>query len=139
SKTAAYLLLITDSDYALHQLDDSTICEIIALIPEKTQEAARFVQALLDSRRGEPVHRHALAQIGQYSGRELTPRPAQGELRPTFRERPPASPDPRLHIIQPGESLWLISHKYNIPIEDLMLHNHLQTTVLQPGKTLKIP
>ena len=139
SKTAAYLLLITDPDYAIHQLDDSTVCEIIALIPEKTQEAVLFVQALLDSSRGEPVHRHALAQLGQYSGRGLTPRPAEGELRPAFRERPPASPDPRLHIIQPGESLWLLSSKYNISIEDLMLHNHLQTTVLQPGKTLKIP
>lgn len=139
SQTAAYLLLITDLEFASEQLDDQTICQLLDHIPQKTQEAVHFLQTLLKTSSSETVRQQARDQLAQYDGRALTPRPALGELRPTFRDRPPASPDPRLHIIQPGESLWLIAHKYQISIEELMLTNHLQSTVLQPGKTLRIP
>lgn len=66
-------------------------------------------------------------------------KPNQGELRPLFRSAPPAAPDPRTHIVQPGESLWIIAKKYHISIEELMQRNNLRSTVIRSGITLHLP
>lgn len=143
SKTAAYLLLITDAEYALKQLEDRHVLPMLELLDVKTQEATLFVKELTDSPRSDEVREWAYRRLAEYCGDEVVgryvPRPAEGQLRPVFRDSPPAAPAPSTHIIQPGESLWLIARKYQVSIELLMEVNHLQSTVIQPGKTLKIP
>jgi len=143
SKTAAYLLLITDPEYALKQLEDRHVAQMLELIDVKTKEATHFAQALATSPRSDEVRERAFRRLAEYCGDEVAgryvPRPSEGNLRPVFRESPPAAPAPSTHIIQPGESLWLIARKYNISIELLMEVNHLQSTTIRPGQTLKIP
>ena len=126
SKTAAHLLLTTDREYALGQLSDQQLSRVLDLFDEKTDLVVQFVEEILASPRGEDV-------------RECAQRHIEKELRPVFRDRPPAAPEPSLHIIQPGESLWLIAKKYGVSIELLQQVNGLPSTVIQPGKTLKIP
>lgn len=132
SKTAAYLFLLTDKSYAEHHLSDEQIGLLLNLLTVKTEEAESFLQAIAHSPRSDRVKNQAIA------GRFI-PRPGIGELRPLFREEPPRSPQPRLHIVQPGESLWQIAKKYQISLEELMVVNHLQSTVIRSGMTFTIP
>ena len=138
SSTAAYLLLLMDFAYA-KTLEEKTLHQLLTLLPEKTVEAQRFVKEILDSDQGPLVLGEAMQRLSEYSGKEVSALFPEKKLRPLFRDRPPASPSPQQHIIQPGESLWIIAHKYNISIEELMMRNGLQTTVLQSGKVLYIP
>lgn len=43
------------------------------------------------------------------------------------------------YIVQRGDSLWTISRKFNIPLQDLILLNNLTDNVLQIGQQLLIP
>lgn len=143
SKTAAYLLLLTDPEFAASRLEDRHVVQMLDLLDVKTQEASLFVEKILASPRREPVRKRAFQRLSDFCGDEVAgryvPRPGEGQLRPVFRESPPAAPLPATHIVQEGESLWSISRKYSVPIELLMEANQLQSTVIRPGKTLKIP
>lgn len=66
-------------------------------------------------------------------------KPGLKTLRPTFRETPPAAPDPRTHIVQPGESLWLIAQRYHISIAKIVEANQLSSDTIRTGQLLKIP
>ncbi|MDD4608241.1 MAG: LysM peptidoglycan-binding domain-containing protein [Bacilli bacterium] len=50
---------------------------------------------------------------------------------------PPIGVD--VYIVQPGESLWSISKKLNISVEELKAANNLTSNLLSVGQTLKIP
>lgn len=146
SKTAAYLLLITDGDFAKNTLEDVKVIKILALLTVKTEEAERFAQEMAHSLRGDEVKRAAILRLSHYSGhspeeiaKNFYEKPGLKELRPQFRQKPAASLDPNTHIIQPGESLWLIARKYHVSAERLIELNHLQNTNLKPGRSLKIP
>jgi len=146
SKSAAYLLLITDPSFASNQLDDTHVLKILTLLTVKTHEALEFAHKVANSPRGDTVREKAVEKVVFFTGKlpdDLTGhfygKPGLKELRPLFRQQHPAAPDPRTHIIQPGESLWLISKKYQVPMEVLMQTNHLQSETIQPGKSLKIP
>lgn len=143
SRTAAYLLLVTDAEFASRQLEDRYVTLILKLLDVKTQEALHFTQQIATSPRSDTVRELAGRRLAELSGEEVVgryvPRPSEGNLRPLFRELPPAAPAPSTHIIQPGESLWLIARKYNVSIELLMEVNHLRSATIHPGKTLKIP
>lgn len=43
------------------------------------------------------------------------------------------------YTVKSGDTLYSISRKYNIPINDLKTINNLQTNLLSVGQTLKIP
>jgi hypothetical protein len=146
SKTAAYLLITIDGSFAQKNLDDDQLVKTLTLLTVKTQEALHFAQVAASSPRSDAVREAARERLSFYTGGppddfagHFVEKPGLKELRPVFRQRPPAAPDPRTHIIQPGESLWIISKKYQVPMEVLMEENHLQSTIIQPGKSLKIP
>jgi len=52
----------------------------------------------------------------------------------------PTVPKPtnQQHIVQKGETLWRISKKYGITIEELMAKNNLQSTTIRTGTALRI-
>lgn len=145
AKTAAYLLILTDAEFVRRELKDADIENILALLLTQTKETKEFAIEIQRSWRSDQTKNKASELLSAYScdGEEIAgkfyEKPGLKELRPVFREQPPAAPPPSLHIIQPGESLWGIAKKYGIPIEVLMEQNHLQSTLIQPGKTLKIP
>ncbi len=47
--------------------------------------------------------------------------------------------DYEIYTVVKGDSLWLISQKYNVPVDDLIEINNLETVNLQIGDKLKIP
>ena len=54
----------------------------------------------------------------------------------------PTTEDPEeyeLYTVVKGDSLWLISQKYNVSVDDLIEINNLETVNLQIGDKLKIP
>lgn len=199
SRTAAYLIAMTDRLYAEKRLDDHQVCLILNLLNEKTVEVQLFAKELLAGPRSDVVHQLAAKRLYEYAGepvpdsidykialakfcpddikrakqtaaeiaaqkiaqqemikslpknlvfstvnqeadkKEISKNVGVGNLRPKFRDKPPASPSPRSHIVQDGESLWMISRKYKVGLEDLMQHNSLQSSIIKPGRVLKIP
>lgn len=140
SKTAALLLLYTDLPYVTKYADDKMVLTILKLLPERSEKGFFFAATLLNSLRSDAVKRQAeefLSHDKELAHRFYN-RPALGNLRPTFRDKPPAAPPPSQHVVQPGESLWSIARKYNISVEELVKINHLPTTSLQSGRILKL-
>lgn len=138
SKTAAYLLLKLDGEFALKQLDDKRVAKMLELFDDRSKEAVLFAQKVALSPRGDVVRDLASQLAGRYLSSPAAS-PSAKELRPVFRATPPAAPAPGTHVIQPGESLWIIARKHNVSLDRLMEVNHLQSCTIQPGKTLQIP
>lgn len=65
-----------------------------------------------------------------------TPQPT-----PTSTPQPPtATPEPVVHVVEPGESLLSIAQKYGIAVQDLIAANSItQSDVLRVGQQLVIP
>lgn len=144
SQTAAYLLVVTDLPFVLHWVAEAELSQMLSLMKTKTREAVAFSRQLLASPRSAEIHQLAAQRLADYgeteaiAGHFLT-RPAEGSLRPLFRSAPPAAPSPRQHIVQPGESLWLIAARYHVSLETLMEANQLRASTIRPGQTLSIP
>lgn len=45
----------------------------------------------------------------------------------------------RLYIVQEGDSIWKISRRFGVDMEDLKKKNQLKSTAIKPGTVLKIP
>lgn len=92
--------------------------------------------------------------------RQEPPKPRQESVvktisKPAVAVKPPAKPaaqpiasvpprqvapaSARLYVVQEGDSLWKISKRFNVDVEELKKRNQLQSTDLQPGTLLKIP
>ena len=52
---------------------------------------------------------------------------------------PLPSNDGKIHTVQPGETLWRISRRFAVGVEDLKLRNNLKGTLIHPGQKLVIP
>ena len=51
----------------------------------------------------------------------------------------PEDEEYEIYTVVKGDSLWLISQKYDVPVDDLIEINNLETVNLQIGDKLKIP
>ncbi|NGX61952.1 MAG: hypothetical protein K940chlam9_01443 [Chlamydiae bacterium] len=146
SQTAAYLLLLTDLEFVGEELSEEKVCQLISQLTVPTEEASQFLQEILEADYPLGAQAEARKQLGNWLqeppeevAKRFFPRPSEGELRPSFREAPPAAPEPSQHIVQPGESLWLIARKYHLTVEELMQANNLHSSTLKQGAVLKIP
>lgn len=120
SRTAAYLLLLTDTTFAQKELVDEEILDILQLLNVKTVEAIHFAKGILNSSRSEICKKKAFERLNDYQG-------VQKQCATLT------------HHVQNGESLWSIAQKHNISIEQLKRFNALQSDTIQPGSSLKIP
>lgn len=68
SITAAYLLLLTDAEFAARQLDDRQIAKLLELLPKGTRESLQFVQQIASSPRSDAVRNKAIHRINEYRG-----------------------------------------------------------------------
>jgi hypothetical protein len=142
SKTAALLLLYSDMDFAMKHLDDSSALTVLKLLPEKSEKGILFANGLINSLRNDALKGEAQLYLSgdKEVAQKLNNRPAEGSLKPVFREVPPKAPSQNQHIVQSGESLWSISRKYKVPVEEIVRLNQLKnTTSLREGKILKLP
>ncbi len=137
SVAAASLLLVTDFQFAVQNLEDSQVSQLLDLLDG--EEIGTYCQIIALSPRSDEVRKKASGRCSPEVSAKFYNRPAEGELRPVFRERPPVSTPTHTHVIQPGESLWMISKRYQVPVEVLMRVNHLPSTQIQSGKLLTIP
>lgn len=141
SSTAAILLLHTDMNFAVKFFDDKVALCLLQNLPEKSEKGQLYASQLLNSPRSDIIKKAAELYLSQDKelAKKFFNRPSIGELRPVYREAPPAAPAPNQHIILPGESLWSISRKYGVPLDTIMQLNNLTTTNLHPGKILRLP
>jgi hypothetical protein len=71
SPSAAYLLLKTDSDFAIKKLDDKTITNILEVMKHKTSEVEAFALSMLKSPRSDSVWKQAASLLFALSGQPL--------------------------------------------------------------------
>jgi LysM repeat protein len=169
SETAADLILRTDPLYALKKLDDDHAIHILTLLNSKTAESEWFAQELLASPRSDRVWEAAATKLYKYSNVEMpqpydhmlalarfinkedlekkledlaiTGEGSEVKTKKTtiaLAEKK-ADPETKIHLVQRGDSLWKISRKYKVSIEQLKKVNRLKTDFLQPGIALVIP
>lgn len=145
SKIAAALILRTDLSYALNRLEDDELILLLSNLSPASKLSIAFAKRILNAPRSDAVHKAARNLIAPQNktkeevAQRPGPRPGIGELRPTFRERPPAAPAPDVHIVQRGETLASIAAKHQVSQEYLIQINRLASTTLRPGSTLRIP
>ena len=169
SSPAAYVLLRTDGDFAAKKLEDRQVMSLLLLLTEKTSEAYKFALEVLASPRSNGVLRQAAERLYYFAGesspekfqlqqalqrfapqsqitRPTAPVTTPAKLQPKATaasapaKRPPAAPrKDSLYVVQEGDSLWKISRRFNVHIDDLRNHNRLQSDFLKPGTTLRIP
>ena len=67
SRTAAYLLLLTDNQFAQKELVDEEVTDILQLVNVKTAEAVRYAKSILNSSRSEVCKKKAQERLLSYS------------------------------------------------------------------------
>jgi len=147
SKAAAYLLLMTNGELAVNRLNDKTVFDLLALLEQKNDDAKRFASKIAASPRGEAVRQLAERRLTEYLGS----RPAiQEKVLTTLKPKEPIKINPPvkrplvsssecIYIVQEGDSLWKISQKFRLKVENIKNRNHLASDLLQPGTVLHIP
>ncbi len=69
---------------------------------------------------------------------EFTPAPSDAPAAPPAPQ--PPTPTPRIHIVQPGETLYDIAVRYQVSLEALARTNNItDPTTIKPGDRLIIP
>lgn len=183
SSAAARLLLQTDFMYAVKQLDDAQVIEILRLLSGKTQESEAFAKEMLKSPRSQGVWQQASLRLYEYAGEPIPKSWSRdgslerflGEQKkkkslplplPKKSMKTPVVPAPvvpakshsaachqptrsvsqkkntspcRIYIVQQGDSLWKISRRFGVGMQELMTTNQLSSAHLKPGTLLKIP
>ncbi len=131
SKKATYLLLKSDGLYASRNFDDPTVLMLLNNMDRATPEAETFVAELVHSPRTEQV----LEQAQQLCSKALV-----AAVKEIEEKRPKAQPArEKIYVVQRGDSLWKISKQTKVSISELKAHNHLDSDLLRPGATLRIP
>lgn len=68
------------------------------------------------------------------------PKPAMADTTPAPKkgDRAALSARNKTHTVKPGESLWLIAHRYSVSLAELQRWNHLHGQSIKPGQILEI-
>jgi hypothetical protein len=148
SKTAAELLLETDSEFVLKRCDDAQILSVLDLSESSCEGLLdNFAKMLLSSPRTDSVWKRAAAAL-YASAKEQIPEPYDHRVvlqrflpQQNVAAEPISQPKTitKLYTIENGDNLWKISRKFHVSIEEIKNANHLETEKLRPGKQLIIP
>jgi len=160
SKIAARVLLETDLEFSLKRLDDNQSTAMFDQCPEKFPQLELFAKGLLNSPRSDAIWKRAAQSLYALAGEAMAePYDHQAVLRRFLPEALPPVPQEtaasvlekqdllpvpatkkkQIHVVAAGDSLWKISRKYHVPVDDLKKANHLETEKLRLGKQLEIP
>lgn len=152
SPMAADLLLRTDAPFILKKLDDQGILDLLELV--KAEELEPFCMELLKSPRSDAVWEKSVRILYARLGEPLpspiclqeamkrfvssTPEPKVA-LAPSKPELEPPQPSWIFHTVSEGESLWKISRRYQVKVDEILQANEMEKDRLYPGMTLRIP
>lgn len=167
-KPAAYVILLCDFDFALHSISENTMSQLLSLLDTYTAEAMTITLEVLKSPRGDEVRELATRRASHFLDLPSPARDDQWKLLaqalcsvPRFAPAPdeicsalympPVSLKPsentkrsrsekteHFHIVCPGDTLWKLSRKYGLTVQDLMRQNRLTRDFLRIGQTLQI-
>lgn len=166
SRAAASLMLKTDGSFAAKKLDDETVASILNLSDENTPEAEKFALELLTSPRSDAIWKLAAGRLYEFAGEKkpdkslhhaalnrflpqatyMQPKKIE-ELLTLKEESIPAPlipkrqqyPIEKTYIVQDGDNLWKIARRFQVDIDTIRSHNHLEGDFLHPGNVLRIP
>ncbi len=162
SKRAVLFWLRVDSDYVLRSVDDTLLTRLVSLLEENTPHINLLLKTLLASVRSDALRKQAALKLYAFSG-SAPPEPynhtvALQRFIPSFVEEvsPVQAPSPpvlvskvekkplskapsKKIVVEEGDSLWKISRKHHVTVEELRHTNQLESDRLRPGQILFIP
>jgi len=113
---------------------------------QKLQTALERVERMETSinRRLDELRRdvNALGKTGSAASSESAGKPdtapSKAAPQPASPSQPTADEAPKMHAVQAGETLYSISRKYGLSVEELKKNNNLQDNTIRVGQELRI-
>lgn len=151
SSGAAALWISIDNDYIQRKFTDLELHQLIQLLKENTLPVNIFLKQILCSVRSDEVRKESalklyefekIVPIEPYDHEESLKRflPMMFVKKEVPKQEVLAyKPLQKKHTVTEGDSLWKISRKYKISIEELREYNHLKSDKLKPGQELFLP
>lgn len=121
SSLAGRLLLRFDGPYILHRWSDGEVVDLLQKLGEPSAEGHAFAFELLKTPRSSAVLKLAAALL---SGEKEEVKEVKEE---------------RMHVVQKGESLWLLARRYSCSVDDLVRLNQLRSETIAVGQKLQLP
>jgi hypothetical protein len=153
---SAEILYSQDPRFCVHSLPEKQTLMLMAALSKNPKLAKEYALSLLEGPRSTKVWNKAISILC-----EIEQLPPANENRKSLLERfnrlpkaAPQSPKPLpkplpkkpvvrapeiVHVVQAGDTLWHLSKRYGVDIDQIKKYNKLTTDALKPGSTLKIP
>ncbi|MBM3193533.1 MAG: LysM peptidoglycan-binding domain-containing protein [Chlamydiae bacterium] len=145
------LWVALDSDYIQRKFTDLELHGLIQHLKENTVPVNIFLKQILCSVRSDEVRKEAALKLYQFE--KIVPKEPYDHEEALKRflpmmfvkkeapkqESASYTPLQKKHTVSEGESLWKISRKYKISIEEIREYNHLKSDKLKPGQELFLP
>jgi len=112
SKSAAHLMIFLEKEFALKRLNNEELELLISLLDPKSVHTQPFLEAV-----GGGIRSNQLA----------------------LRATQPVEHPKRRYVVEPGDSLWKISRKFDVKIEVIKELNGAKAQRLRPGVELFLP
>ncbi len=153
SKTAAYLLVKMEYEFAQKKLDDRHVISILVLMDEYTEEYSRFALDLLKSPRSDVVWHLAARKLYEFSGKpvpqdmnhiaalaQFSQQNSMAEMGSRKKVKLEETPkEDKVYVVQNGDTLWGIARMIHVDVELLKKRNNLATNTLRAGTLLHLP
>jgi len=144
SKLAAKILLDTDQEYCLKNLDNDTVITLCKLLGDRANTS--FLRGLLNSPRPDAVWKKAASILYEQAAEEIPEALELDSAKRRFIElKADTPPLPRkaktsiAYTVVAGDSLWKIARDHKTTIAKLREANNLESDTLKIGQALKIP
>ena len=144
SRLAAKILIETDRDYVLKNLDNQQILTLCNLL--KDQMNASLLKALLISPRSDEIWQKAAAILYLQAAEDIPETLNLEQVKRRFLELKVQKPlnvkkksSMRTYTVVSGDSLWKIAHQKKTTVKALRRANDLQSDTLKIGQKLIIP
>ncbi|NGX39886.1 MAG: Peptidoglycan endopeptidase LytF [Chlamydiae bacterium] len=145
SRLAAKVLLETDQEYCLKQLDNDEVLFLCEILGDRTTPS--FLKHLLESPRSDVIWKKASALLYELAAEEVPQeldlqkvKRRFIDLKETERVVPtPSKKKSRSYTVVSGDSLWKIAHNHGTTVQALRVANQLPSDTLRVGQTLILP
>ena len=142
STIAAKVLLETDQEYCLKQLDNDQLSKLLTLLQDRASPA--FLKQLLTSPRSDEIWKQAASILYEQAAEEAPKALTLDTAKRRFIELkkttvPAVTTSHKTYKVQNGDSLWKIAREHNTSVQSLREINNLRSDTLRVGQTLTMP